>query len=175
MKKSEMLFVCILFLLFSSQCKGGDRETYGCVTDADCMNACALGAVNRTWYAKYAVTPTCMDGCAGQAARPSRCIDQHCTAFQFEQYNDYCTKGPKPSASKIKELTRYVCDRDVDCLLSCQQGAVNARWYKQWTYHATGFQECEGGCESINMAAKCENHICEAYLDGKKYPECTKK
>ncbi|HLD44026.1 MAG TPA: hypothetical protein VJC18_01220 [bacterium] len=75
----------------------------------------------------------------------------------------------------MRDIVRYSCARDTDCLLSCKEGAVNGRWYKQYTKHVTGFHECEGGCESLGMVAKCENFICEAYLDGTKYPQCTRK
>ncbi len=172
MKKIEMLFLCVLFLLFSSQCQGSNRETYGCKVDADCMNSCALGAVNTSWYAMHAKNDTCMDGCAGQAASAPRCINQFCTAFQFGQYDASCTKGPKPKDSILLELTKYSCSSDFDCVMSCGQGAVNQTWYKK---SGGSKSDCVDGCAADGFDSKCENHICEAYLEGKKYPGCTRK
>ena len=67
---------------------------------------------------------------------------------------------------------KYSCVVDDDCTLSCAQGAVNTKWYKQF---GGVKKDCLDGCAADGFDSKCENHICEAYLEGKKHPACTKK
>jgi hypothetical protein len=56
---------------------------WACQSDDDCMNSCAHGAVNRSWYLGNTGTfSECKDGCANQVSAPPRCIEGSCVAFQ---------------------------------------------------------------------------------------------
>ena len=74
---------------------------WGCATDADCMNSCAVGAVNRQWYAAANVQE-CEDGCDNQVTAAPRCESGSCVAYQEDPQvpgkftrNDYCTHKTK--------------------------------------------------------------------------------
>ena len=79
---------------------GPDPVRWECNADSDCMNSCALGAVNAGWYATHAGSfVDCLDGCANQLSAPPRCVDGSCVAFQHEPSNssvvrqhDHCTR-----------------------------------------------------------------------------------
>lgn len=71
---------------------------WDCATDADCINSCEHGAVNRVWY-DTTRPPECEDGCANQLAEAPRCIDQGCVAFHSDPQDsskitrwEYCTR-----------------------------------------------------------------------------------
>jgi hypothetical protein len=51
------------------------------------------------------------------------------------------------------------CGADGDCVLSCLAGAVNADWYRAWDKKG----ECDDGCASKGMGARCVDHACEAH------------
>jgi hypothetical protein len=71
---------------------------WDCTTDADCMNSCAAGAVNRQWYASANVQE-CEDGCDNQVTAAPRCESASCVAYQEDPHDpskpptrsDYCT------------------------------------------------------------------------------------
>ena len=66
------------------------------------------------------------------------------------------------------------CTRDLDCMNSCSQGAVNIAWYRQ---AFPGGEACEGGCTSKSMAAPlCRAGICSARDSAASLVrECTQK
>jgi len=96
----------VLFWLPISACRDEpeDETRWKCRADSDCMNSCALGAVNAHWYqVKESSIPECEDGCANQVAAPPRCIDGFCVAYQRDpsssgvvQRSDFCTRKPFP-------------------------------------------------------------------------------
>ena len=75
----------------------GRAAKFVCMADADCVNSCTNGAVNRYWLASQS-KPDCEDGCANQLARSPRCILSECVAFEADpqtretRRNDRCTK-----------------------------------------------------------------------------------
>lgn len=74
---------------------------WDCTTDADCMNSCAAGAVNRQWYASANVQE-CEDGCDNQVTASPRCESGSCVAYQEDpqvpgkfKRDEYCTHKTK--------------------------------------------------------------------------------
>jgi hypothetical protein len=65
---------------------------------------------------------------------------------------------------------RHSCTTDADCTLSCKHGAVNRAWYRS---SLPGGEDCEDGCASKGMTAKCETGRCSAQKGGSLVPECT--
>lgn len=75
------------------------RAPWECATDGDCMNSCARGAVNRSWYASAGIQE-CSDGCNGQLAAPPRCMDSTCVAFRKDP-NDATKVTMAPECTKM--------------------------------------------------------------------------
>lgn len=79
------------------QAELGRAAKFVCIADADCVNSCSNGAVNRHWLASQS-KPDCQDGCANQLALAPRCIRSECVAFAADPQtgeahrNDRCTR-----------------------------------------------------------------------------------
>jgi len=95
----------VLLMALCSGCrdKSPDETRWKCRIDGDCMNSCALGAVNAHWYrVNESSIPECEDGCANQVAAPPRCVDGSCVAYQRNpstsvvRRDDFCTRKPDP-------------------------------------------------------------------------------
>jgi hypothetical protein len=96
----------LLLLLLPSACRDNrpDETRWKCHVDGDCMNSCALGAVNAHWYRVHESSiPECEDGCANQVAAPPRCVDGSCVAYQRDpshsgvvRKHEFCTRKPDP-------------------------------------------------------------------------------
>jgi len=93
--------VCLLLALVGTAChrpaEAAVAAQWACRADADCINSCSRGAVNRDWY-RTAHVDECHDGCANQLAAPPRCIEQSCVAFARDPRDsktvarsEYCT------------------------------------------------------------------------------------
>jgi hypothetical protein len=100
-----LLALCML----PSACRSQEVENdarWTCHVDADCMNSCALGAVNRGWYATHGKAfVECQDGCDNQVTAPPSCLEGVCVAFQHNpskpsevRRNDFCTRKAMPKA-----------------------------------------------------------------------------
>ena len=71
-----------------------ERGKWDCVVDADCVNSCSQGAVNRNWYrVQQRRFSECMDGCNNQISGRPRCVKGQCVAFDSKgMRRDYCTR-----------------------------------------------------------------------------------
>jgi hypothetical protein len=72
--------------------------------------------------------------------------------------------------------TPYRCARDGDCITTCELGAVSVAWWRM--KHPDGAaRDCEDGCASKGLVARCEHAICTTYDtrfgDSKRVAECT--
>ncbi len=74
------------------------------------------------------------------------------------------------STARPTDEVRHRCAADVECLVSCGHGAVNAAWYM--AAHPGG-ERCEDGCASKGMRARCDVDRCVAERAGTRVPECT--
>jgi len=82
-----------------------DDGRFHCVSEADCVNSCELGAVNAAWYATLEPLGfiECEDGCADVAAAPPRCEGGRCVAYMEDRRGedaparrDACTERAPP-------------------------------------------------------------------------------
>lgn len=101
--------VLLAFCMLAIACrptKPKSEARWTCQADTDCMNSCALGAVNRGWYAANSKSfAECQDGCSNQVAAPPSCLDGTCVAWQRNpskpsevRRNDFCTRKAMPEA-----------------------------------------------------------------------------
>lgn len=73
------------------------------------------------------------------------------------------------AAPEPPKTDRWTCGADADCVLSCAYGAVNRAWAD-----ANIKQECDDGCASKGIVARCEAGGCVAFRDGARYDGCSK-
>jgi hypothetical protein len=65
------------------------------------------------------------------------------------------------SAADASDLP-YRCERDSDCITTCELGAVSAAWWR--TNHPDGqSRDCEDGCASKGLVARCEHATCTTF------------
>jgi hypothetical protein len=57
-------------------------------------------------------------------------------------------------------VDKFACKANNECGLSCEQGAVNLEWYRQWR---AKHLDCDDGCSSVGMSARCVKHRCAAF------------
>jgi len=83
---------------------------------------------------------------------------------------------PAAPAPPPEVEARYACERDEDCLVSCAQGAVSWRWYRE---ALPGGESCEDGCAADGISARCEAGACVATRDDgagpRPDPSCTRR
>ena len=71
----------------------GDTERLGCVSDVECVNTCAYGAVHVRWARRLWID--CEDGCAGPWQSAPRCEAGRCVSINHQgQRSDACTARP---------------------------------------------------------------------------------
>lgn len=73
-----------------------DPAQWACVTDGDCEQTCALGAVSRTWLARNRNADSCDDGCGWKSGKQA-CRDGECvTLTEDGDIDESCTKRSAP-------------------------------------------------------------------------------
>ncbi|MEM6989688.1 MAG: hypothetical protein AAF721_04305 [Myxococcota bacterium] len=71
-----------------------DAAQWRCASDKDCVQTCALGAVNGAWIAKNPNADDCDDGC-GWKSGMTACRDSECVTLDNDGNIDAsCTKRP---------------------------------------------------------------------------------
>jgi hypothetical protein len=69
----------------------GPGPAHRCTVDADCMQTCAHGAINREWFSWHDFGPDCRDGCTRKGTDPPRCEEGQCVAYHLGTRDDLCT------------------------------------------------------------------------------------
>lgn len=141
---------------------------HACGSDADCMNSCAHGAVNRAWWEKsYPGGEACEDGCASKFSETPRCEAGSCIAYARGKRDEHCTQKEVPVPPGPGPAHR--CQADADCRMSCRYGAVSSSWYS-WG----ASNECKDGCEE-GRSARCQSGTCVAFRGTERDAECSSR
>ena len=148
------------------------RHPYLCEMDADCVNTCQYGAVNREWAKNK--TDGCEGGCAGPGLGAPRCINDSCVAFTRDGKREHvCTQG----AGTCVEEGEYInlsaserCCTNLKKIAVCDEHGDNCR-------HAVCADCGDGVCDGWESPHTCKTD-CEfkgEYLYYCRDSHCAKK
>lgn len=84
-------------------------------------------------------------------------------------------RGSCPSNLSLERpppLDRFGCAADADCTTSCNHGAVNRAWY---ALEGSTRTDCEDGCASDGVSARCVRGSCAAFREGLPHGACSRR